>query len=63
MLIGTREPSQFSLRIGKRTGEILAENKIAVVSGLAKGCDTAGHEGCLSTNGLTAAVLAHGISF
>jgi len=31
------------------------------VSGLAKGCDTAGHVGALRAHGITTAVLAHGL--
>ena len=60
-VIGTREPSGNGYSIGVRVGELLAENDVVVVSGLAKGCDTAGHLGCLNKNGKTVAVLAHGL--
>ena len=32
-----------------------------IVSGLAKGCDTQAHLGCVENNGITIAVLAHGL--
>ena len=60
--IGTRTPTDFGYKIGERAGEFLADQGITVVSGLAKGCDTAGHIGCLRKGGKTAAVLAHGLS-
>lgn len=37
------------------------ETGATVVSGLAIGCDTAAHSGCLSVHGETIAVLAHGL--
>lgn len=60
-VIGTRAPSENGFVVGVRVGELLAENKVVVISGLAKGCDTAGHVGCLNKNGKTIAVLAHGL--
>ena len=60
-VIGTRNPSVWGDKMGHRVGEHLAENNITVVSGLALGCDTAAHKGCLSKNGRTAAFLAHGL--
>ena len=39
----------------------LAESDICVVSGLAEGCDTAAHRGCLRGHGTTVAVMAHGL--
>jgi DNA processing protein len=61
-VIGTREPTGNGYSVGVRIGELLAENKVIVVSGLARGCDTAGHTGCLNKNGKTIAVLAHGLN-
>ena len=39
----------------------MVDNVIVVVSGLAIGCDTAGHKGCLEKDGVGLAVLAHGL--
>jgi DNA processing protein len=60
-VIGTRDPSNYGKVIGERIGYLLAQNSISVVSGLAKGCDTAAHVGCLKGRGKTIAVLAHGL--
>lgn len=60
-VVGTREPTSYGEERGERIGEIIAAEKMTVVSGLAKGCDTAGHLGALKTHGLTAAVMAHGL--
>ncbi|MCA9277246.1 MAG: DNA-protecting protein DprA [Phycisphaerales bacterium] len=60
-VIGTREPTEFGAKTGFRIASRLAEAGIPVVSGLAIGCDTVAHEGCLSVGGKTAAVMAHGL--
>lgn len=60
-IIGTREPSDYGYKFGKRVSELLTKDEFIVVSGLAKGCDTAAHLGCLQENGRTIAVLAHGL--
>lgn len=60
-VIGTREPSEFGYKMAMRFGSVFAQNKITVVSGLAIGCDTGGHMGCLKAEGITIAVLANGL--
>lgn len=60
-IIGTREPSDHGMKVGIRLGEVFGEAGFNVVSGLAIGCDTAGHQGCLNKFGYTTAVLAHGL--
>ncbi len=60
-IIGTREPSPYGFRTGRRLAQIFAQEGFVVVSGLAKGSDTAGHRGCLDKKGRTVAVLAHGL--
>lgn len=61
-IIGTREPSPQGKLAGERLGEYFANHGFNVVSGLALGCDTAGHRGALtSSQGTTTAFLAHGL--
>jgi len=60
-VIGTREPTEYGLRAAMRLGELLTQNGAVIVSGLARGCDTEAHKGCLAANGQTVAVLAHGV--
>ncbi len=60
-VVGTREPTPFGERVARRWARRAAEAGFAVVSGLARGCDTRAHEGCLEAGGLTVAVLAHGL--
>lgn len=57
-IIGTRDPTDFGMKAGERLASIFTKNDFVVVSGLAIGCDTAGHLGCLNENGITVAVLA-----
>lgn len=61
-VIGTRNPSPHGYEYGLRISKKLAEKEFAVVSGLALGCDTAGHRGCLDGGGKTIAVLAQGLN-
>ncbi|MBQ6544171.1 MAG: DNA-protecting protein DprA [Lachnospiraceae bacterium] len=60
-IIGTREPSSFGMRTAEKMGRAFAECGFADVSGLAAGCDTGGHRGCLAVGGKTAAILPCGI--
>lgn len=60
-VIGTRNPTKEGETIAKKFGKSLALRDYVVVSGLAQGCDTAGHKGCLEADGKTVAVLAHGL--
>ena len=56
-IIGTRNPTDFGERMGRRLSSLLAEDDYVVVSGLALGCDTIAHEGTLEVGGKTIAVL------
>ncbi len=56
-VIGTREATEHGRRAGYRLGQILAEKGEVVVSGLAIGCDTSGHRGCIDAGGKTIAIL------
>jgi DNA processing protein len=61
-IVGTRNPTNFGERCAWRLGALIGGAEAAVVSGLAIGCDAAAHEGCISVDGKTIAVLAHGLT-
>ena len=60
-VVGTREPTFFGKEVAQRSGRTAAAAGYAIVSGLAHGCDTYAHEGCLEAHGIGVAVLAHGL--
>lgn len=61
-VIGTREPTQEGVAAGQYIAAQFAQAGFNIVSGLAIGCDTAGHKGALSVpGGVTTAFLAHGL--
>lgn len=60
-IIGTREPTDYGKKAGRDLSRLFAQNGFVVVSGLAIGCDTAAHTGCLDASGLSIAVLPSGV--
>lgn len=60
-IIGTREPTEYGLKIARKLGSSFGKKGYVVVSGLAIGCDSGGHEGCLDVSGKTVAVMAGGL--
>ena len=60
-IIGTREPTDFVARSLYRMAGRCADRSIAVVSGLALGCDAAAHAGSVARGGNTIAVLPGGV--
>lgn len=60
-VIGTREPTAYGEKVARRSAATATEKGFVVVSGLAHGCDTLGHEGCLDHGGVSIAVMAHGL--
>ena len=60
-VVGTREPTGFGREVAQRSGRSAADAGHVIVSGLAHGCDTHAHEGCLEAQGVGVAVLAHGL--
>lgn len=61
-VIGTRNPSQQGSEIAFRVAQHLTKKGFNIISGLALGCDTQAHKGCLSEKGLTVAVLPGGLN-
>ncbi|WP_083480428.1 DNA-processing protein DprA [Jannaschia seosinensis] len=60
-LVGTRNASSLALRMARALGRDLSEGGVTVVSGLARGVDTAAHEAALAGQGGTVAVHAGGL--
>ena len=60
-ICGSRSPTEDGLKFPKAFGKYAAKCGLAVVSGFAKGVDTAAHLGALNAQGKTIFVLAEGI--
>lgn len=60
-IVGSRAATPYALEVAERLGAELAEREIVVVSGLARGVDSAAHRGCLAAGGATAAILGSGV--
>ena len=60
-IVGSRYASPYALAVGERIAAELAERGVVVVSGLARGVDSAAHRGCLKQGGRTVAVLGSGL--
>lgn len=59
-VVGSRRCTAYGRTVAKNIGKRMAEHGIVVVSGLARGIDTAGHLGALEGGGKTIAVLGGG---
>src|SRR5690625_1260109 len=58
-VVGTRKPTEIGLKSAQKISTTFAERGYTIVSGLALGIDTAGHEGALHVEGgKTIAVMA-----
>ena len=60
-IVGSRRTTLYGQAVARKLGAELAGSGFCVVSGLARGIDTAAHEGALSVGGRTAAVLGTGL--
>jgi DNA processing protein len=60
-IVGSRQATIYGLNMAKKIGFQIAYSGYTVVSGLARGIDTAAHEGALASKGRTVAVIGSGI--
>jgi DNA processing protein len=60
-VVGTRFPSSYGRDVAERMSEALSSAGLTVVSGLARGVDTAAHRGALRGRGSTVAVVGSGL--
>ena len=59
-IVGSRAATPYALEVAARLAGELADHRMLVVSGLARGADGAAHRGCLAAGGVTVGVLGSG---
>ena len=60
-VVGTRHPSPYGVGMAEMLSRDLAGRGLVILSGMARGVDTAAHKGALDAQGTTAAVWGTGI--
>lgn len=61
-VVGTRNPTRYGVSMARRLSGDLAAMGFIIVSGMARGIDSAAHVGAMDAGGKTVAVLGSGIS-
>ncbi len=60
-MVGTRHPTPYGSGMAERLACDLAAQGLVIISGMARGVDTASHRGAISTKGKTIAVFGTGV--
>ena len=60
-MVGTRHPTPYGLGMAERLACDLAGQGLIIISGMARGVDTASHRGAISAKGKTVAVFGTGV--
>lgn len=60
-VVGSRRATHYGLQATKKLSFQVAQAGVAIISGMARGIDTAAHEGALAAGGRTIAVIGSGL--